>query len=390
MVRTSETQEAPNHPPRQSTGVRAAFRLLAFAAAIALASAGYRDHFHVGTLPWWRWVVEVVAAAALLVLALPHAGAASESRGRRLLRWLCGAAALFAWAAVVVLVPERGREAEAALAVVAGIVLVAAARWVPFAPATLERVFGDRRASGGRRWLGAAIIVVALGCSLGAVWSNDEDHLLGFSLWLLGIVSFALGVRVAGGSARPATASPWRHESGPALRPSFERAMFVVILAVGAGFRLFAIGEVPTWIDADEGRLATWGLGIWRDGFPDAFAFGWNSFPHLTYMLHVSGVQLLGYANVHLRLVSAVIGIASLIPLYFWARRWWGGVVALLAMALLAVNQEHIYWSRVGFNNIDAVLVAALVLASLARALGTARAIDWVWVGVAPDDGFHT
>jgi 4-amino-4-deoxy-L-arabinose transferase-like glycosyltransferase len=365
-------------------------RLAAFVAAIVLAALGYRDHFLVGMLPWWRWVVEILAAAALLVLALPFAGGDGEGRVRRLGRWICTIASVAAWLAAVDLVPQRGRELEAAIAVMAGIVLAGVARWVPFSSVTAALVLAP--AFPGRGGLGRGLIVMAagVGASLGAVRVNDQDPFLGFALWLAGIAVFAAGVHVAGSRRPPEAPATWSHEAGPQLPRSIEGVLFVIVLAVGAGFRLFALGDVPTWIDADEGRLAHWGLGIWKEGFPNAFAFGWNSFPHLAYMLHVTGVQLLGYANVHLRLVSALIGIFTLVPVFFFVRRWWGGAVALLAMALLAVNQEHVYWSRVGFNNIDAVLVASLVLAAYARALHSARPIDWVWVGLALGAGYHT
>lgn len=389
MTSTSEQPVAPAPPPLPGRGA-AGLRLAAVAGAAVLASVGYRDHFLVGMLPWWRWVVEILAAAALLVVALPFADGVGEGRVRKSGRWICTIASLAAWLAAVDLVPQRGRELEAAIAVIAGIVLAGVARWVPFAPVTAALVLARKFSGRGALGAGAVIMAAGIGASLAAVRVNDEDPVLGFGLWLAGITVFAAGVSVAGGRQRPEAAATWSHEAGPPLPRSIEGALFVLVLALGAAFRLFALGDVPTWIDADEGRLAQWGLGIWKEGFPNAFAFGWNSFPHLTYMLHVTGVQLLGYANVHLRLVSALIGIVTLVPVFFFARRWWGGAVALLAMALLAVNQEHVYWSRVGFNNIDAVLVASLVLAAFARALRTARPIDWVGVGIALGAGFHT
>lgn len=373
-----------------SSRIAAGLRLAAVVAAAALAAVGYRDHFLVGALPWWRWVGAFLAAAALLVVAFPGEARPPEVRWRRLLRGLCGVAAAFAWFAALQLVPERGREAQAAVAVVAGIVLVACARWVPFAPAAVARVLAPAAPAMRGQRSGWVLALAGVAASAAAVGWNDHDHLVAFVLWLAGIVLFALGVRIAGGPPVAAPPTPPDGEAGPALSPATERMFFVLVLALGACFRLVALGDVPTWIDADEGRLATWGLGIWKEGFPDAFAFGWNSFPHLTYMLHVTGVQLLGYANVHLRLVSALLGIATLVPAWYFARRWWGPFVALLAMALLAVNQEHVYWSRVGFNNVDAVLVAALLLAAFARALQGARTVDWVLVGIVGGLGFHT
>lgn len=369
----------------------ASTRLLAFVGAIVIAGFGYHDHFYPGLYAWWRWVVEIAAAAAILVWAVPVVPSGAESFARRILRWSCFAVAAAASWAAIDWIPQRGLELESAIAVFVAILASIFARWVPFAPSAVAGFVARGHRVRGWRPLAFVVAVSGICISVAAVILNDDDHLLGFFLWLAGISGFAAGVRLGSGRAIPLDCSALHAaESGPPLRRATEAMLFAIILALGSGFRLFALGDVPTWIDADEGRLATWGLGIWKDGFPDAFAFGWNSFPHLAYMLHVSGVQLLGFANVHLRLVSALIGILSLIPVFFWARRWWGGAVGLIAMALLAVNQEHVYWSRVGFNNIDAVLVAGLVLASYARALRTARAIDWVWVGLAVGIGYHT
>lgn len=75
---------------------------------------------------------------------------------------------------------------------------------------------------------------------------------------------------------------------------------------------------------------------------------------------------------------------------FFWARWWWGATTALLATFFLAVHREHVYWSRIGTNNIQSVLVAALLLAALARALQQRATRDWVLLGFAAASCFYT
>ena len=366
-------------------------RLVLFAVALATAAKGYVDHFDVGILPWWQWVVELVVAAGLLVLATASRCSAPEGVPRRAVRWLCGAGCVFAIGLSLQWVPERGAEPQAAVAVLAAIALALLARWVPMPTHALERV-APFVAAGPPRLVGVGVLLASIAVAMGvaAVPVNDQDHRLGVAVWLGAIAVFATGCWLASRNRPGIDRAAWAEESGPPLDVGVERLLLILVLALGGGLRWFALGDVPTWIDADEGRLTAWGLGLWKSGFPNVFAFGWNSFPHLTYIVHAAGVQILGFGNENVRVASALIGTLSLVPVFFWVRRWWGGVVALVAMTLLAVNQEHLYWSRVGFNNIDAVLVAGLVLASFARALQTARLIDWAWFGVAAGFGFHT
>jgi len=101
-------------------------------------------------------------------------------------------------------------------------------------------------------------------------------------------------------------------------------------------------------------------------------------------------VLTLGKSLAHLRLSAATMGILSLVPVFFWVRRWWGGVTALIAVFLLAINKEHIWWSRIGLNNMQQVVVAGLLLAAFARLLQRRTWLDWAWLGFATGLAFHT
>lgn len=358
-------------------------------AAFVLAGVAYRDHFLVGPLPWWRWLVELAAGVTLLIVALAQGEALPESPWRRSLRWLAAAGTVgFGWIAIRQ-VPVHGAEFGAALAVVGALVLAVLARWRPMAPADVQRVLAGESPRRRERTLpGLGLGLAGVTLVGAAVVANESNHLVAFVLWVVGLGVFAGGMARISVASRAADVG-FDPEVGPGLARGTEALLFLLVLAAGVGLRLFALGTVPTWIDSDEGRLAYWAAEMWKDGFPNVFAFGWNSFPNLTYMVHYAGAQVLGPSNTNLRLVSALVGVASLVPVYFWARRWWGVYVALVAMALLAMNQEHLYWSRVGFNNIDATLAAGLVLATFARALRSGRPVDWVWLGYALGAGFH-
>lgn len=369
-------------------------RSAAALAAIGLGSLAYHHHALADhDERWWWWLAELAVALALTLLALGPQEATRERRGRRAARALAGLGAVGFGTAAFLLVPSHGREAAAALAIVGAVVLFGLARWRPLSPSDRRWILPAEAGSRRRTALGLCISLLGAAIVGAAIYTNETHHLAALLLWALGLALFAAGQGILSApSHQSATADAADSDPhvGPALRSTTEWLLVTIILAGAIALRLFAIGDVPTWIDSDEGRLTYWAAEQWRDGFPNAFGLGWNSFPHLSYLLHYLGVQLLGPSNTNVRIVSAAVGVLSLVPLYFWARRWWGGYVALVAMAILAMNQEHLYWSRVGFNNIDAVFIAGLVLATLARALMSGRPVDWVWLGFSLGLGFHT
>jgi 4-amino-4-deoxy-L-arabinose transferase-like glycosyltransferase len=369
-------------------------RVLSFAAALVCAALAYRDHLDLNA-PWTAWAWQLGLGVALLIVALWEGG--GPTRGA--LRWLprlAGAALAVAggwWGAW--LAQQPGRELEAAVAIVAGLFGFVVFRWVPFAAADVRALLGaeyaaadgDRTLAGVAVWRPALLSAVALVLAASAVVYNPTRHLAAFVLWLASLAAFAAAFRRRQALDR---APRWQLEAGPPLSPRGERAALLLILLAALALRATILDAVPAWINPDEGRLGRYAERLWADGFPDAFGLGWNGFPHLSYMVHYAWVQILGTSNPHLRLSAATVGVLSLVPMFYWARFWWGNVVALLATALLAINQTHLMWSRIAFNNIHQVLVAALILLCFARVLRRRAAIDWVWLGFAAGLAFHT
>ncbi|MBI3390538.1 MAG: glycosyltransferase family 39 protein [Deltaproteobacteria bacterium] len=373
-------------PARRLTAV---LRLVLLAVALGLATLGYRDHF-VPQSPWWRWLTEVIGGCVALTFAFADAPTPAEAPMRRLLRWTAGAVALLALAALIVLFPQPGRELAAGVAAIVAVKAFFVARWVPFAHDDVVNLSGDDAVAATRwsawRWSLAGVAVAA---NVAAIAVNPTQHLAAFLLWLASLALLAVATWYR--AAQPiATDNTWRRTGGPELSPRAAALALLLILTLALGLRVMALHDAPAAIDPDEGRQGRSAERIWKDGFPDAFGLGWNVFPHLSYMVEYSGVQLRGTSNASLRFSAAMVGVLSLVPVFFWARRWWGNMIALLAVALLAINRDHLAFSRVALNNIQQVLVAALVLAAFARLLRTRRALDWVWFGYAVGLGFHT
>jgi 4-amino-4-deoxy-L-arabinose transferase-like glycosyltransferase len=382
----------PSGAETKSSRLEAATRLVLLALALALATFGYRDHF-VPDLPWWRWLGAVLVACALACGALHDRSRSPESRLRRRLRWAAGAAGLLAAALFLRLQPLQGGEVAAAIAASVALAGFVLARWTPFSPTDVRNLLGDPAeevsASGARLIaLRVALGLAAVTAGAVAAYVKHSHHLGAFVLWL---TSLALLIAAAWQRGSSRSCSPqWREEAGPELSERAALLGLLLVLCLAAALRMIALEDVPGLIDPDEGRQGRTAELLWRHGFPDAFGLGWNVFPNLAYMTEYVWVQLLGTSNANLRLSAATIGVLSLVPAFFWARRWWGNVVALLAVLLLAINRDHIHWSRVGLNNIQQVLVAGLMLAAFARVLCSRRSIDWVWLGLATGLAFHT
>jgi 4-amino-4-deoxy-L-arabinose transferase-like glycosyltransferase len=360
-------------------------RIALLVIALVVATEGYRDSF--GPLPWWHWIGELFAGCVALTIALWQRAEATDHGGRRAARALCGVVSVAAFSGLAIWGPQPGLELRAGVA--AGVALGAflLARWRPFTSTEVTELAGGLAAVEPLRWWRWLIAVVAVTAGVLAAYLNQTQHVAAFLLWLLSLALFVAAMWQRG--APPAAAS-WRQQAGPELSARAAAIGSLLVLTLAAALRMSALADFPAAIDPDEGRQGRTAERIWQHGFPNAFSLGWNVFPTLSYMVEYTGVQLWGTSNASLRFSAALIGVLSIVPVFFWAQRWWGNVVALLTALLLAINRDHLAFSRVALNNIHQVLVAGLVLAAFARVLRTGRRIDWVWFGYAVGLGFHT
>lgn len=371
--------------------VAAGVRLFLMACAMVAGALAYRDHSG-PVFPWWKWLVELGAAWVLLILAVGERVGAGEPLWRRIVRWVSGLAAVGCAVQAAVLLPQPGRELACGLWIVGAIGAFFASRCTVLSATDVGIVLGPPPPvvpDSSRVWAArGAAMVLSVALVVAAIVVNPEHHLAGFVLWLAALAALPVAM-VAGGRAGAETAVARVEDSGPEVsRPTVALALVLTIL-LALALRVPRLGDNPFVINPDEGRLGRYAEQMWSQGFPDAFDVGWNMFPNLSYMAMYLPVQLLGTSNANLRLSSALIGTLSLVPLFFWARRWWGGFAGLAAVLVLAINREHVLWSRLGFNNIHQVLVASLMLMTFARALQRRRGADWVWFGYATGLAFY-
>jgi len=361
-------------------------RLLMVAAAMGAGALAYHDHFR-DDFPWTRSVGWLAVGWVLLGLGLRGDKPPTEARRRRGLRWAAGLVAIGGGVVAATTMLQPGRELQAGVATIVALAALIVARWLPFRDDDVRNLIGPDAVAaptGLRRWV-LTVVSVVLGIVAAAI--NGRLHLPGVLLWFASLVAFAAAMWEAAPATGVATA--WVEDGGPQLSRRTVWVALLLIIALGFALRVTLLDNVPALVDADEGRLGNYAASIVADGFPNFFDIGWNAFPHLSFLLDYIWVPVLGMDNTSVRMSSVTLGTLSLLVMFFWVRRWWGNVIGLLAVLLMAINQEHIYWSRIGLTNIQQVLAATLMLVTFARVLATWRAIDWVWLGYAIGFTFH-
>ncbi len=144
----------------------------------------------------------------------------------------------------------------------------------------------------------------------------------------------------------------------------WEWALMAALTLVAVLIRAIALGHVPENFSGDEGEMGSEARAVISGALRDPFTTGWQSHPTLWFYLQAAALRVFGNGVVGLRLLSALLGAATVPVLYLFARRLFGARVALGAAALLAVYHFHVHFSRIGLNNVADPLFALLAFTS--------------------------
>lgn len=153
----------------------------------------------------------------------------------------------------------------------------------------------------------------------------------------------------------------------------------LLILVAAAGLRLYGLDSVPPALSADEASnaydgycLLKTGMDRWGERWPMVLkAFGPADYrPALMAYLTVPFQALLGPELVVAasRMPSALLGVATVLCVYFLGRRAFGDRAGLLAAALLAVNPWHVILSRLAHESALTPFFPVLFLVCFYRA----------------------
>lgn len=298
------------------------------------------------------WNRQNLLATARLLGALLLAGLAVQSlRSRMILDGIlfgAGAVGLFLWGGL----RERG-------------------------PECAPPPWPEERPLSWTRW----IAVAAAFLSALLAWPGLADNALSPAglLWLGGAMALVVWAGWERGRSREETDTP----TVPGNDLLGRRARLLALLGIvllGAVFRLYLLDTLPSDMFNDLAynyqateRILGGQWMIYDTGFPgrEPLLF------YLTALLaHVSGLNF--YT---LKLVTALVGIATVPVVYLLGREMANDAVGLVAALFLAVAKWHVLISRVGFRGILNPLVTALVLLFLVRGLKRGRRSDFLWAG---------
>jgi dolichyl-phosphate beta-glucosyltransferase len=147
-----------------------------------------------------------------------------------------------------------------------------------------------------------------------------------------------------------------------------ERGALTAIVAVGTALRFADLSTYPPMVHIDTAECGLRGLAILHGHVADVSDFSpWYNTPYLSFLPYAASYAVVGSTILGLRLPSAILGTAALLPLYLFARGWYGRGVALIAAALMATSHVAIHFSRIGLWNIQILLYELTAFAFLAH-----------------------
>lgn len=165
--------------------------------------------------------------------------------------------------------------------------------------------------------------------------------------------------------------------------------ILVAIVLVGAWFRLRLISEIPAEMGFDLAEKYFDSLSIARGSyfifFPARLGREGLSF----YLVALVG-RFIGLSKLTLHVTSALVGILTIVAVYFLGQEAFNRRVGLLAAFLLAVNRWHIVLSRSGFRAATMPLFTILALYTFIRAMRRRQPLDFGWAGVALGAGTYS
>jgi 4-amino-4-deoxy-L-arabinose transferase-like glycosyltransferase len=180
-------------------------------------------------------------------------------------------------------------------------------------------------------------------------------------------------------------------ENRPLFETVSEMAVFLLIFTLAAVLRLWNLSEIPPDIHGDSAECGIQGLDIALGKVDDIFGFSpWYYTPYPAHLPYAATFKLLGTTLFGLRFPSAIVGILSVIPLYFLVRGWLGRRAAQITSTLFALSHASVHFSRIGLWNIQALFLALVAFASFLAALRKGSSQYATIAGIATGLGFYT
>ncbi len=196
----------------------------------------------------------------------------------------------------------------------------------------------------------------------------------GWALFLLALLALTGGFVLW----RPAPSPPQERVRG------WELAGLLLILAVGAAFRLHALKTYPygVWFDEAENTLVTKRI-LEEPAYRPVFVAGASKMPALAFYFFTPFVNMFPDRALGVRAATTAVGLLALAATWLLGRELFGKEAGLLAAAFLAVSRWHVDFSRFGMAIVFPTLIAPLVLFLLLRSQRLRSPRDAVLAGLS-------
>ncbi len=136
----------------------------------------------------------------------------------------------------------------------------------------------------------------------------------------------------------------------------------LAVISLAAAFRFYDIKNYPPGLFPDEAANGEDALLILNGDLRPFYPRG-NGREALFFYLQAASIWFFGIGVWPMHVVSATIGVATVLAAYFATRVWFGRLAGLMAALLLATNHWHVTLSRTGFRAIQVPLFIALFTA---------------------------
>ncbi len=246
----------------------------------------------------------------------------------------------------------------------------------------------------------AVLVLGAVAFTYYAWTLNVDNHftLYGFVAWMLSIIFWASALAPAGWSYWRALRQQVSRARAARWRVTWTFGALVLIIALGAFFRLRDIQNVPPEMTSDHVEKL---LDSYRVSQGDTNIFMANNGgrePAQFYILAILGsIPGLGFTHLTLKLLTAFEGLITLPALWWMGRevigprdRKLGNVVGLALAALVAASYWHTSLSRLGLRIVLTTLVVSVAVVYLARAMRYNRRADFLLCGLVLGFGVYT